>query len=75
MTLVVDWSTGAILDLHFANTKPNDTKIGWWVLRRNVGPLSTIMANKGYHWGALTTMLRNKKCPSSNQTARIDSFD
>jgi IS5 family transposase len=57
-TILVDCSTGVILDVHYATTKPHDTKIGWQVLRRNLGRRSTITADKGYDWTDLRTMLR-----------------
>lgn len=57
-TILVDCSTGVILDVHCATTKPHDTKIGWQVLRRNMNRFSTITADKGYDWDDLRTMLR-----------------
>jgi IS5 family transposase len=56
-TLLVDCSSGAILDVHCATTNPHDTKFGWQVLRRNLGRFSTITADKGYDWADLRMML------------------
>lgn len=47
-TLLVDCSSGAILDVHFSTKKPHDTKIGQQLFARNLDRVSTITADKGY---------------------------
>ena len=57
-TLLVDCSTGVILDIHCSMTKPHDSQVGWQVLKRNLDNLSTITADKGYDWWLLKNKLR-----------------
>jgi len=74
-TLLVDCSTGVILDVHCATTKPHDTKIGWQVLRRNLRQISTITADKGYDWADLRTMLRDHGVRPVIKHREFDSLD
>lgn len=57
-TVLVDCSTGVILDIHCSMTKPHDSQVGWQVLKRNLENLSTITADKGYDWWLLRNKLR-----------------
>jgi IS5 family transposase len=74
-TILVDCYTGAILDMHCATSKPHDTKIGWQVLRRNLGRLSTITADKGYDWTDLRAMLRAHRIRPLIKHREFDSLD
>jgi IS5 family transposase len=74
-TLLVDCSTGVILDVHCVTTKPHDTKIGWQVLRRNIGRFTTITADKGYDWTDLRTMLRAHRVRPVIKHREFDSLD
>ena len=57
-TILIDCSTGVILDIHCSMTQPHDSQIGWQVLKRNLNKLSTITADKGYDWWLLRNRLR-----------------
>lgn len=74
-TILVDCSTGAILDVHCATTKPHDTKIGWQVLKRNLDRISTITADKGYDWDDLRDMLRKNGVRPVIKHREFDSLD
>jgi IS5 family transposase len=74
-TILVDCSTGAILDVHCATTKQHDTKIGWQVLKRNLGRISTITADKGYDWDNLRDMLRKNGVRPVIKHREFDSLD
>jgi IS5 family transposase len=74
-TILVDCSTGAILDVHCATTKPHDTRIGWQVLRRNTSRISTITADKGYDWDDLRSMLRENGVRPVIKHREFDSLD
>jgi IS5 family transposase len=74
-TILVDCDTGAILDVHCATTKPHDTKIGWQVLKRNVGGISTITADKGYDWDDLRSMLRDNGVRPVIKHREFDALD
>jgi IS5 family transposase len=52
-TAIVDFETGAILDIHCSVRQRHDTRIGWQLLLRNVENLETIIADKGYDWNLL----------------------
>lgn len=57
-TILVDCSTGVILDIHCSMTQPHDSQVGWQVLKRNLDNLSIITADKGYDWWLLRNKLR-----------------
>lgn len=57
-TVLVDCSTGAILDIHCSMTQPHDSQVGWQLLKRNLENLSTITADKGYDCWLLRNKLR-----------------
>jgi IS5 family transposase len=57
-TLLVDCSSGAILDIHCSANKPHDVPIGEQVLKRNLDKLSIVAADKGYDATAIRDMLR-----------------
>ena len=57
-TILVDCSTGVILDIHCSMTQPHDSRVGWQLLKRNLDKLSTITADKGYDWWLLRNKLR-----------------
>jgi len=57
-TVLVDCSTGVILDIHCSMTQPHDSQVGWQVLKRNLDNLSIITADKGYDWWLLRNKLR-----------------
>lgn len=58
MTLLADWDSGTILDIHCTTNRPYDTKIGWQVLRRFFNQLEVITADKGYNADDLRWWLR-----------------
>lgn len=74
-TLLVDCSTGAIIDVHCATTKPHDTQIGRQVLRRNTHRISTITADKGYDWDDLRSLLRDNDVRPVIKHREFDSLD
>lgn len=74
-TILIDCSTGVILDVHCSTTKPHDTKIGWQVLRRNLDRISTVTADKGYDWSDLRTMLRENGIRPVIKHREFDSLD
>jgi len=47
-TLLVDCSTGVILDIHCSTNKLHEVPIGEQVLKRNMERLSVVAADKGY---------------------------
>lgn len=47
-TLLVDCSSGVILDVHYSTKQPHDSQLGWQVLARNLDRVSTITADKGF---------------------------
>lgn len=57
-TVLVDCSTGVILDIYYSMTQPHDSQVGWQVLKRNLDNLPTITADKGYDWWLLRNKLR-----------------
>jgi IS5 family transposase len=57
-TLLVDCSSGAILDIHCSTNKPHDIPIGEQVLKRNLDKLSVVAADKGYDAAFIRNMLR-----------------
>jgi IS5 family transposase len=57
-TLLVDCSSGAILDVHCSVNKPHDVPIGEQVLKRNIDNLSVVAADKGYDAGFIRDLLR-----------------
>ena len=59
-TLLVDCSSGAILDLHCSKNLPHDTQIAWQVLTRNLQQLETVVADKGFDWDDLRQKLREE---------------
>lgn len=59
-TLLVDCSTGAILDVHCSMNLPHDTQIAWQVLMRNLDHLGTVVADKSFDWDTLRHMLREE---------------
>jgi IS5 family transposase len=59
-TALIDWSTGAILDIHCSMTQPHDTQIAWQLLTRNLDKLNILTADKGYDWELLRHKLRSE---------------
>lgn len=59
-TILVDCSTGVILDRHCSMTQPHDSQVGWQVLKRNLDYLSTITADNGYGWWLLRNKIRSE---------------
>jgi IS5 family transposase len=57
-TLLVDCSSGAILDVHCSTNKPHDVPIGEQVLKRNLDRLSVVAADKGYDATFIRDMLQ-----------------
>ena len=57
-TMLVDCSTGTILDIHCSTTQPHDSQVGCQLLKRNLDKLSTLTADKGYDWWLLRNKLR-----------------
>ena len=57
-TVLVDCSTGVILDIHCSMKQPHDSQIGWQILKRNLDRLSIVTADKGYDWWLLRQKLR-----------------
>lgn len=57
-TLLVDCSSGTILDVHCSTKQPHDTQVGWQVLARNLDRVSTITADKGYDSDPLRRFLQ-----------------
>ena len=49
-TILVDCSTGVVLDIHCSMTQPHDSRVGWQVLKRNLDKLLAITADNGYDW-------------------------
>ena len=47
-TILVDCSTRAILDIHCSMNLPHDTQIAWQVLKRNLGNVEPVVADKGF---------------------------
>ena len=45
-TMLVDCSTGAILDIHCSMIQPHNSQVGWQVLKRNLDKLSVVTAEK-----------------------------
>ncbi len=60
ITALVDTETQAILDVHCSTGKPHDTQLGWQVVRRNVGDLTSLAADKGYDWMEFRENLREE---------------
>jgi len=48
-TLLVDCSSGLILDVHCSTKQPHDTQVGRQLLARHVDCVETITADKGYN--------------------------
>ena len=46
-TILMDCSTGTILDIHCSMTQPHDSQVGWQLLKRNLDNLSIITTDKG----------------------------
>lgn len=59
-TILVDCSTRAILDVHCSMNLPHDTQIAWQILKRNLGNVETVVADKGFDWDEIRQMLRNE---------------
>ncbi len=57
-SLLIDYETSAIIDIHCSMKQPHDTHVGWQVLVRNLDDLTAVAADKGYDWEALRTRLR-----------------
>ena len=57
-TILVDCSTGVILDIHCSMKQPHDSQVGLQVLKRNRNKVSTITADKGYDWWLFRNKLR-----------------
>ena len=57
-TVLIDCSTGVILDIHCSMRQPHDSQIGWQILKRNLDQLSIVTADKGYDWRLLRHRLR-----------------
>ncbi len=49
-TALVDTESDAILDVHCTTEKRGDTQLGGQVAHRNAGDLTSLAADKGYHW-------------------------
>lgn len=58
-TILLDYSSRAILDVHCSMNLPHDTQIARKVLTRNLGDLETVVADKGFDWDELRHTLRN----------------
>jgi len=59
-TVLVDCSTGVILDIHCSMTQPHDSQVAWQLLTRNLDKLSILTADKGYDWELLRHKLRSE---------------
>jgi IS5 family transposase len=57
-TLLVDCSSGAILDAHCSTQQPHDTQVGQQLLGRTLDRVSTITADKGYDSDPLRRFLQ-----------------
>ena len=57
-TALVDCETSVILDIHCSMKQPNDTKVGWKVLTRNLERMTILAADKGFDWNDLRDELR-----------------
>ncbi|MFW5959372.1 MAG: IS5 family transposase [Natronomonas sp.] len=57
-TLLVDCSSGTILDVHCSTQKPHDTKVARQLLSRNFHRGETITADKGYDSDSLRRFLQ-----------------
>ena len=57
-TLLVDCSSGTILDVHCSTKKPHDTQVGRQLLARNFDRVQTITADKGYDSDPLRRFLQ-----------------
>lgn len=57
-TILVDCSSGTILDVHCSTKQPHDTQVGRQLLARNLTRLSTITADKGYDSDELRRFLQ-----------------
>jgi IS5 family transposase len=57
-TLLVDCSTGVILDIHCSTNKPHEVPISEQVLKRNMERLSVVAADKGYDAAFIRDLMR-----------------
>lgn len=57
-TILVDCSSGTILDVHCSTKQPHDTQVARQVLERNLDRISTITADKGYDSDPLRRFLQ-----------------
>lgn len=60
ITALVDCASGATHDVHCSMNLPHDTRIGWYVLTRNLDQLETVAADKGFDWDQLRHRLREE---------------
>jgi IS5 family transposase len=59
MMPLTDCKTGMILYMHCSMKQPHDSKIGWRMVKRNLGKLDILTADKGYDWW----LLRQRQAP------------
>ena len=57
-TVLIDCTTGVILDIHCSMKQPHDSQVAWQLLMRNLDKLNTLTADKGYDWELLRQKLR-----------------
>jgi IS5 family transposase len=59
-TVLIDCKTSMILDIHCSMKQPQDSRIGWQLLTRNLDKLTIVTADKGYDWELLRQKLRSE---------------
>ncbi len=74
-TLLVDCSSGAILDLDCATSRPHDTRVAGPLLDRNYEWFSVLTADKGYDASKLRRRLRSNNVRPLIKHREFDSLD